>query len=119
MPRAGTLNRHLRLQKVVMSSDAEGTSMENWTDVDMVWAHILPIGGLERIQAAQTEEKITHQVTIRWRSDVSAKMRFLYSETGGPPVRLFLIQAMLDPDEGHRELGCLCLEYVTAALGAT
>lgn len=119
MPRAGTLNRRVRLQQVTMTSDSEGVSGENWTDLDVVWAHISPIGGLERIQAAQTEEKITHQVTIRWRKDVTGHMRFLYTETAGASTRLFYIKNMLDPDEAHREIDCMCEEIVTTQVGAT
>lgn len=119
MPHAGMLNRRVRLQQVTMTSDSEGVSGENWSDLDVVWAHISPIGGLERIQAAQTEEKITHTVTIRWRKDVTSQMRFLYQEMAGAAVRLFFIKNMLDPDEAHRELNCMCEEFVTVQSGAT
>lgn len=117
--RAGQLNRRLHLQAVVMTADSEGASVEAWADVDVVWASIDPIRGTELFQAAQVEEKISHNVTMRWRSDVTVKMRFLYSETPTGIVRIFLIHALIDPNEGHREIDCMCEEIVTSQVGAT
>jgi SPP1 family predicted phage head-tail adaptor len=117
--RAGLLNRRVHLQKPAMASDAEGVSSENWSDLDMVWAHINPYTARELFAAAQPEELLTHQVTIRWRSDVTTHMRFLYQEKPTDPFRIFLIHTMLDPDEGHKELDCLCEEVVTVLVGET
>jgi SPP1 family predicted phage head-tail adaptor len=118
--RAGLLNRRLHLQNVVMTADAiEGVSSEAWTDIDLVWGHISPITGREEFMAGQTQERITHQVTIRWRSDVTPKMRFRYQETSAGILRIFLIHTMLDLDEGHRQLDCMCEEFITVAAGST
>lgn len=117
--RAGLLNRRLHLQKPNMVSDAEGVSMENWTEVDGVWAHINPYTARELFAAAQPEELITHQVTIRWRSDVTTKMRFTYQEKPQDIARILLIHTILDPEEEHRQLDCLCEEVVTVLVGAT
>lgn len=114
--RAGQLNRMLRLQKVVMTSDSEGVSSEAWTDVAKIWAHISPAGAREIFNAAQTEVHITHQITIRWRPAVSDKMRFLYVQPQG--TRIFLIHTMLDADEAHRQLDCMAEEIVTTQLGS-
>src|SRR5216684_4568255 len=112
--RAGSLNRRLHLQKAVMVADAEGTTTETWTDLDTVWAHVDPVSARELFQAGQPEERISHQITIRWRADVTAKMRFLFFATAATATpRIFLIHTMLDPDEGHRELDCMCEEIVT------
>jgi len=117
--RAGSLNRRLHLQQISSVVDADGFTSETWADLDVVWASINPVQGIEGYQAAQTQERITHQVTIRWRTDVSAHMRFLYAETPAGILRIFLIHAMLDPDEAHRELACMCEEFVTTQVGAT
>ena len=123
--RAGSLNRRLHLQKVAMTPDSEGVSSEAWTDVDLVWAHVSPVGAQELVAAAESEVRITHDVTIRWRKDVTAKMRFFYGETSHGPggalenVRIFLIHSLLDQDEAHRELDCKCEEIVTSQMGAT
>lgn len=117
--RAGTLNRRLRLQTVAMVSDAEGVSTETWTDLATVWAHISPASGRETFQAAQPEEVITHTVTVRWRPDITSHMRFLYSDPPSRPARIFLIHTMLDQDELHRQIDCMCEEIVTTQVGAT
>ena len=117
--RAGSLNRRLHLQKMVEASDAEGSSIETWSDLDVVWAHINPFGAREQFAAGQPLERITHQITIRWRSDVTTRMRFLYRETPSATDRIFLIHTMLDSEEAHRQLDCLCEEFVTVLMGAT
>lgn len=117
--RAGLLNRLLVLQKAVMVSDAEGVSTEAWSNLDRVWAHIAPLTAREVFQAGQPEERLSHVVTIRWRPDVSVLMRFLYRETPVATDRIFLIHSMIDLDEGHREIDCMCEEIVTTLVGAT
>jgi SPP1 family predicted phage head-tail adaptor len=110
--RAGSLNRRVALQQVVMTSDTEGVSSEAWSLVSNVWANINPAGGTEQMQAGQTEEKITHRVTIRWRSDLNTRQRFVYG------TRVFLIHSMLDQEEAHREVDCLCEEIITTGLSS-
>ena len=117
--RAGDLNRRLKLQRVLMTADTEGVSAEAWGDVATIWAHINPASGIEVSQAAQTEEKITHTVTCRWRPDMTPKQRFLYIHPPGAPARIFLIHTMLDADEGRREITAMCEEIVTSGVGAT
>jgi len=115
--RAGLLNRLVHLQQISSIVDSDGFTSETWTDLATVWAQINPIGATERFEAAQTQEKITHQVTIRWRGDVTPKMRFLYVFPG-TTQRIFLIHSILDPNEDHTEYNCLCEEYVVSQVGA-
>lgn len=115
--RAGELNRLLKLQKVAMSSDSEGMAVETWTTVASVYALIAPIGATEAAVAAQTEERITHMITIRYRMDIGPRMRFLYPTSLGQ--RVFFIHSLLDLNEAHQELDCRCEEIVTVLVGAT
>ena len=102
-----------------MTADSEGFVAENWVTLGPTWAHIMPIGGTERFVAAQTEENITHQVTIRWRGDMTEpKIRFVYTASTGAISRVFLVHNVLDQDEGRRELDCLCEEIVTTGIGS-
>ena len=117
--RAGELNRRLHLQQLVSTTDSDGFTNETWSDLAVVWAGIDPLRAAESYQAAQSQENITHQITIRWRSDVTARMRFLYAETTTGIQRIFLIHTMLDPLEAHRQLDCMCEEFVTSQVGAT
>lgn len=102
-----------------MTSDAEGVSLEAWSDLDVIWAHISPSSAREQFQAGQPEERITHLITIRWRRDVTTQMRFLYRETPNDTDRIFLIHTMLDQEEAHRQIDCYCEEIVTSLIGAT
>lgn len=113
---AGALNRRLRLQKVTMTTDSEGMSIEAWSDVASLWAGINPMSATEVAQAAQTEERVTHHIMIRYRTDISPRMRFLYVTPQG--TRVFFIHSLVQPDENHREMDCQAEEIVTAQVGA-
>lgn len=67
---------------------------------------ISPMTAQQLMAAGQTEEKITHQITIRYRTNLTPRMRLRYGN------RLFEIKNILDPLEEHRELDILCEEIV-------
>lgn len=111
--RAGKLNRRIAIQGVTSTSDSTtGQVTDAWVTSTTIWAHIDPLNALEVASAGQTEEHITHRVTIRYRADISPQMRFLYG------TRVFNVHRILDPDEAHRELICECEEVVTGQVGA-
>lgn len=104
--RAGQLNRRVRLQGRQTTVSADGFSIENWVDIATLWAGLEPVTAREVMQATQETEKITHQVTVRYRTGMSNQLRFRYGS------RVFLIHTLLDTNESHRELICLCEESV-------
>ena len=93
------------LETPVDTVDDSGALMRIWTPVADVWAKIAPQRGAESFAAGEQESVIAHQVTIRWRPDAAAPMRF---RLGG---RALYIRAAFDPDARKRFLVCACEEY--------
>jgi head-tail adaptor len=58
--------------------------------------------------AQQTLPELSHEITGRFRTDVSSKHRLAYVSNG--VVRHFPIHVMLDPEERHEQLVCFCSE---------
>ena len=79
---------------------------DSWADTATVWARIEPLSGRERLAAQRIEDTVTHRVTIRYRSGVSARQRIAFG------VRVFNIRAVLDVDERNEWLELLCEEGV-------
>lgn len=105
--RTGLANRRVLLQREVMTSDSEGFSAEAWTTVRTIWAHIAPLGAAELFAAGQTEESVTHTVTVRYAGDLNPRMRIVYG------TRIFFVHNVIDEDEAHEWVTLLCKETVT------
>lgn len=72
--RAGDFRHLVTLQRPDPDStiDAVGERLTLWLDVAQVYAKIDPLSSAERINAAQTQTKITHNVTIYYGSEIAA-----------------------------------------------
>jgi SPP1 family predicted phage head-tail adaptor len=108
--RAGRLRHRVRLEQRVTERGAMGQEKPDspWEAVAngvSVPAEVLGVSGGERVRGLTIEEGITSMVTIRYRSDVTADMRFVhdgrYLNINGPPV---------DREGRKRELVCMCQE---------
>ncbi len=102
--RAGALRHRMALQAAQRVGDGGGGAIETWSDVAEVWARIAPVGGNERVLAEAITGQVTHEITIRHRSDVRPAMRFRFG------ARIFEIVTARDVDERRRMLRCLCRE---------
>lgn len=107
---AGTLRHRLVLQAENPAADGGGgQGADPWADpvtVATVWGRVEPVGGAERLRAMRLEGAVTHTVTIRHRTGVTAGMRILFG------VRLLNIRAAIDVNERGRVLKLLCEEGV-------
>ena len=106
MPRIGKLRSQVTLQTNTQTRDAGGGYADSWAGTATLWARIEPLSGRERLAAQQIEDTVTHRVTIRYRSGVSAQQRIAFG------VRVFNIRAVLDVDERNEWLELLCEEGV-------
>lgn len=101
---AGLLNQRIIIQQYAPSQDSSGSTTETWSTLATVWAHIRPLRGREFYAANQTEAEISHEVTIRWRRDVTAVNRILFG------TRIFDIKGMPNPEEANEWLIMTCQE---------
>ncbi len=103
-PPIGKMRQRLTLQQPVRAADGGGGAAVTWTAVADVWAALLPVGGDERVDADALQGRVTHEVWIRFRSDVAAPMRFIFG------TRIFDIRSVTDIEEAHRFQRCLVEE---------
>ena len=104
--RSGELRHKITIQAKGITQNEFGEPVETWSDVATVWASVQPLAGREYFQAQQVKADITLRVRMRYRSGIQPAMRLLFES------RVFEIQAVIDPDERHRELELLCAEKV-------
>lgn len=107
----GKLRRRIQVLQAGSGQDpdsgiwTEGT----WTPIGAdVAAAIEPLSAREFIAAASTQASVTHRITIRYRADVTAKMRCV-DEQG----KIYAIEQVLpDKDSGREYLTLVCTQGV-------
>lgn len=100
----GALDKRITIQSPSESQDEYGAPTQDWTDAATTWAAIRAATGKEIYASSGFVSQLSHVITIRWRTGISAKQRVVYRG------RIFEIQAVSDPDESRTELKLLCLE---------
>jgi len=103
-PSIGRLRHRLALEQASRTADGGGGAAENWTTVAQIWGRIRPTGGTELVDADCLSGRVSHEITLRYRTGVEPAMRI----TRGS--RRFEIVAVIDIDERRRWLKCLCVE---------
>lgn len=73
--RAGKLRKYITIEQRGTGQDAAGSQVSTWTTVLSAYASIEPLSGRELIAAQAIHNETTHRVTMRYRSEVLAKMR--------------------------------------------
>ncbi|MDX2027697.1 MAG: phage head closure protein [Alphaproteobacteria bacterium] len=102
--RIGELRKQVAIQAETPTADNAGGYALAWTTVATLWAEITPLDGREIYTAQHLEGRVTHRVTMRWRSGVTTDMRLVYSD------RAFNIRAVMNVDERNRWLELLVEE---------
>ena len=104
----GKLRHRALIEQPNPTPDGGGGGDQAWAMVATVWAAVEPVSGREVRVAEKLNAEITHKVTIRYRDDVDASMRF---DFGGRKLR---IRAVINPLERNIWLECLCEEEFAA-----
>lgn len=100
----GRLRTPLELQAMSLEPDGSGGQIRLWHPAGTVFALIEPVSALTRFAATQNLEEISHRITMRYRQNVTAGMRFVRNS------RALVILTVHDPDETGRYLVCLVRE---------
>ena len=82
MIEAGKLDRRVTLQTNSPSQDTTGQPIESWSEIDVVWAEVVPLRGRVLLAAQQVNAEVTAKFLIRYRSDVGPADRVLYDSVG-------------------------------------
>jgi SPP1 family predicted phage head-tail adaptor len=96
----GALRHRLTIQQRSAAKDAYGGQSTAWVDVVTVWAEIRPLSSRELIAARGVQQETTHEIRMRYRSDVAitASMRGVYKG------RIFNFSTPMNTDERNIEL---------------
>lgn len=108
--RVGALRHQVTVERPVRAQDAAGAVTTTWTSVATPWAAVEPIRGQERFLAQQVAADVTHKITLRYESALSA-MTPAYRVSLG--ARRFDLLAVMDPGERDTTIECLAVERVT------
>ena len=100
----GKMRYKVKLQEPTSTTDAGGGRSQVWDTLGVIWANIVPKSGKETYQHGQITDTTTHDVYIRYRSDVNAKHRICYG------TRTFNIQSILNVEERDRFCLLSCVE---------
>ena len=101
---SSTLRRRITVQSRATTIDSFGQQVITWIDMMTCWASIEPLTGKELMAAQAVSAELSHTVTVRYRTAITAAMRVIYQG------RVFNIQSATDPDTAHVALQLLCTE---------
>lgn len=110
MIQAGKLRHRVVIQKQAESQNqSDGSIIVEWVDVAKVWCAIEPLSAREFVSAQAEASKITTRITVRYRSDITAKMRLYHAAKD----MYYNIEGVLaDKDSGIEYLTLPCSEGV-------
>ncbi len=102
---AGKLRHQVTIKKPTETQNSYGEPEVRWQDIATVWAQVEPLRGREYFASKQTVAEIEARITIRYRSDVTAKMKV----TKGADD--YLIETIINVMERNRELQLMCKRF--------
>ena len=106
-PRIGILDKRVELQAPTKTQDARGEYTEEYCTVGRAWAGFRALAGRDLLEAQQIHAEVTHEVTIRFRPDITEQWRIRRGS------RTFHIRgAPIDPDESRRWLMLTVVERI-------
>lgn len=110
MIQAGKLRHRVILQNPVETQDqTTGAVIVSWQDIATLWSRIQPLSAREFIAAQAEASKVTTRITIRYRADISAKMRFYHAAKN----QYYNIEGVLaDEDSGLEYIILPCSEGI-------
>lgn len=109
----GKMRQRVTLQQPTLTQNSYGEPVAAWSDVQELWASILPASGMERYVSGgeQLQASVTHRVRMRYRSDVSPIMRLTWG------TRTLEIDSIQDPSGKTAEMVLLCKEVLPNPAG--
>ncbi len=93
MIQPGKLRHRAELQSEQETPDGAGGYELTWVTERKIWADIRAVSGVQRLESMRLESDITHEITVRYNSDVIPKKRIVYQGVD------YLIRAVYDPDK--------------------
>lgn len=107
--RIGPLRHRVTIQRNTPAQNSFGEPVASWSALATIWANVLPSSGRENFIASGEQElaTITHRVQMRYRNDLTPKMRIVWDG------RNLDIESVQDPSGKREYLMVLCREQYT------
>lgn len=96
----GRMRDLVSIQRQERAVTTDGGASLNWVELGKAYAYIKPRSGLENFVGMQIQDKITHDIRMRWRSDLVPNNRLVLEE--GETTRRFQIRAVINEEERDR-----------------
>lgn len=111
--RAGKLRHRITIEEPVESQDDYGEEVRWWQPLPFLsetWAEKEDLSGRELFQAQQVNALVTTQFTLRYRTDVNARMRIKHDG------QYYGIESVQDPDGEKKKLLLICSRSVNESV---
>ena len=102
----GKMRYRIKVETATNTRDTGGGITQAYTPVTFIYANIKPTNANSSYRQGIVQEKVTHEVTIRYMNNISTNHRISYGS------RLFDIKGIINIDERDRFLKLLCEEGV-------
>jgi SPP1 family predicted phage head-tail adaptor len=96
----GAMHRRLTLEAPSRTGDEAASASTVWISLGLVWAAVVSRSAREIVDADAKRARITHEIHLRWRADITAAMRL----RDGPAI--YEIRGVRDADEKRHRLIC-------------
>lgn len=100
----GDLRHRVQIEQASRTSDGGGGAALTWVLVAEVWAAMWPRSMREPHDMDRVAGRATHDVWIRFRSDVKPEMRMRFG------ARVFDIRGVIDPEDRGAWMKCIVQE---------
>ena len=98
----GELNQRVTIQRANVVVNSYGEEITTWVTLATTWAAVRNVPQREPFAADQFVSVVTTAFTLRFRSDVTAKMRVVNAG------KIYEIDSVADPDGARRFVECQC-----------
>lgn len=112
MLRPGKMDKRVRIQKPVELQASSGELQTTFVPLMSVWAEVADLAGREYFNAQQMTVGITTRIRMRYRPELTEKMRILYTPRAAKPgiVNVYDVENVIHNEEGHRETVAMCIK---------
>lgn len=103
----GALRHQVTIQKQVETQNTYGEPEVSWANVvEDVWCQVLPLRGREFFAAKQVNADIEAKIVMRYRTDVTTKMRCLHGTDE------YYVYSIINLDQRERFLQLMCTRSI-------
>jgi SPP1 family predicted phage head-tail adaptor len=102
----GKMRYRVKVENATNTRDAGGGLSQSYSAVTFIYANIKPLNANSIYRQGIVQEKVTHEITLRYMKNISTNSRITYGS------RNFNIKGIINVDERDRFLKLLCEEGV-------